>query len=82
MNNWLEAVYLKQVGHPGLLVPRFKIGMTKYRKERSFRERKISHERKVLFQLFGSNYLFLLIQNTIFDMIAICFMFKMIMEVV
>ena len=47
------------------------IGMTKYRKERSFRERKISHERKVLFQLFGSNYLFLLIQNTIFDMIII-----------
>ena len=46
-------------------------GMTKYRKERSFRERKISHERKVLFQLFGSNYLFLLIQNTIFDMIII-----------
>ena len=46
-------------------------GITKYRKERSFRERKISHERKVLFQLFGSNYIFLLIQNTIFDMIII-----------
>ena len=29
------------------------------------------HERKVLFQLFGSNYLFLLIQNTFFDMIII-----------
>ena len=57
-------------------------GMTKCRKERSFRERKISHERKVLFQLFGSNYLFLLIQNTIFDMIIICFVFKMTMDVV
>ena len=30
------------------------IGMTKYRKERSFRERKFSYERKVLFQLFGA----------------------------
>ena len=25
MTNWLEAVYLKQVVHPGLLVPHFKI---------------------------------------------------------
>ena len=56
------------------ILARSEIGMTKYRKERSFRERKISHERKVLFQLFGSNYLFLLIRNTIFDMIIIYFM--------
>ena len=44
-------------------------GMTKYRKERSFRERKSSYERKVLFQLFGPKYLFLLTQISIFDMI-------------
>ena len=55
----------------GLHQVRYFGGMTKYRKERSFRERKISHERKFLFKLFGSNYLFLLIQNTIFDMIII-----------